>query len=720
MLEGLAEALEGDLAKHQALIFTTILECATYLPTKTPVYGALVGLLNSRQPTFGQRFVSRLQGALQEAFDGNEYQKLKLLVRFAGELVKGHALHMHSLFDLFEDMVSETAGEDGRGAGPSAVRQDAFAYIVMLTIPWCGRELAAAEDDTRAIQPFQSTSDNREDWLEIAWSRLLAWRDDGMGCKVILNPYKPFMNRLTVASPHLMPRIRVEGRRGRIQFFPPIALGLFEGRDQKREASPVEQTILDEYVGDILAAFAGSHRETAKQLAAIPVSFAYEHALVEGLLVHILRLPFPQHKIVYYSAVLVNLVKGASTISPVLCDAMDNLFERLPTLDAELSMRLAEWFAHHLSNVDFTWNWNVWSYALASGQHPSRRRFLQEVIERMVRLSYHERIEKTLPEEFLPLVPARPTPFPKYTITFQDAQSANEEGPAGAALEESSWKAACALFQEITEAMRSRLGADVFLSKLTKSEDSVLTSQQRLDVLLHAMFSLGSKSFSHMLAITERYVSVLQALTKDSAEPRTLVCRAVSSFWRNCKQQQVILLEKLMTYRVVDNSAIINHLFSDRSVPQMCSGHVWEILHNTISKTLARTAAVRADFQKAEEELASGSAADSSKQAPEIRVRQMRETLDAVLREQKAMFLILFQRFVLVLTDQIAQNGQGSAEEETEHLFSTILGFLKATGRRHAEELKPFLSTLQNLLFTSDVDTRIRDAFQAFASVISA
>jgi|SRR5690554_1306460 len=89
---------------------------------------------------------------------------------------------------------------------------------------------------------------------------------------------------------------------------------------------------------------------------------------------------------------------------------MDLLFERLDKLDVECIDRFASWFSHHVSNLDFKWDWEHWEWAL---QHGESRQvlFLREVIDRLVRMSYIERISKTLPEDFRSLLPPRPTPI---------------------------------------------------------------------------------------------------------------------------------------------------------------------------------------------------------------------------------------------------------------------------------------------------------------------
>ena len=66
-IEGLANALKGDLPSHGELIMDTIFDCAHWLQPKSAVYGTLVGLLNRAEPDFGATVATRAHKELQQA-----------------------------------------------------------------------------------------------------------------------------------------------------------------------------------------------------------------------------------------------------------------------------------------------------------------------------------------------------------------------------------------------------------------------------------------------------------------------------------------------------------------------------------------------------------------------------------------------------------------------------------------------------------------------------
>ena len=153
-----------------------------------------------------------------------------------------------------------------------------------------------------------------------------------------------------------------------------------------------------------------------------------------------LTLPAPKHQLMYYACLLVDLCKLLTPFPVALEKALNELFARLPRLDVQLLERLADWLAFHVSNFGFSLEpfGRPWGDAITDalpaakmedegageGSGPSagasvaermaaspepRARFVAVVLERMVRLSYLERIEKTIPSAFLPLLPPKPT-----------------------------------------------------------------------------------------------------------------------------------------------------------------------------------------------------------------------------------------------------------------------------------------------------------------------
>ena len=73
-------------------------------------------------------------------------------------------------------------------------------------------------------------------------------------------------------------------------------------------------------------------------------------------------------------------------------------------MDLELSYRFVDWFSHHLSNFGFTWKWAEWSEDAQLPDLSPRKWFLKGALDKEIRLSFAQRIQKTLPEPYLPLI----------------------------------------------------------------------------------------------------------------------------------------------------------------------------------------------------------------------------------------------------------------------------------------------------------------------------
>lgn len=124
-----------------------------------------------------------------------------------------------------------------------------------------------------------------------------------------------------------------------------------------------------------------------------------------------------------------------------------------------------------------------------------------------------------------------------------------------------------------------------------------LTPTQRDDFIrelfTECVLMLGSKSFSHVLNVIERYLSILQRLNS-TPEAKLHTVKIVAQFWRNNTQFMGILLDKMLNYRVVDAIAIVNWVFE----PEVWQNEwhrsfVWDILKNTLNKVISRVAQVK-------------------------------------------------------------------------------------------------------------------------------
>jgi hypothetical protein len=86
---------------HFSLVFSVSLQ-----PLKTPLYGTLAGLLNASDADLGRDIVARTGSDLHAALLAHNFTQVKILVRFAAELVNANALEAKSLAGLLDQMLT--------------------------------------------------------------------------------------------------------------------------------------------------------------------------------------------------------------------------------------------------------------------------------------------------------------------------------------------------------------------------------------------------------------------------------------------------------------------------------------------------------------------------------------------------------------------------------------------------------------------------------------
>jgi nuclear cap-binding protein subunit 1 len=132
-----------------------------------------------------------------------------------------------------------------------------------------------------------------------------------------------------------------------------------------------------------------------------------EDVAVDAVFSQLFLLPAPEHKLVYYHAVLTEACKLApAAIAPSLGRAIRFLYRNAPLMDLELANRFLDWFSHHLSNFGFTWKWVEWVDDVQLPDADAHKAFILGAIDKEIRLSFAQRIKNTLPEPYKPLIGA--------------------------------------------------------------------------------------------------------------------------------------------------------------------------------------------------------------------------------------------------------------------------------------------------------------------------
>ncbi|CAA6654249.1 unnamed protein product [Spirodela intermedia] len=778
---------EWDYSKDEILTF--LIQCAEEMPHKIPFYGVLVGLINLEDENLAGKVVDGTQRNLQDALNSGDCNRIRVLMRFVSVLMCSKVILAGSIVEVFETLLSSAATTVDEEAGNPAWQSRADFYItcILSCLPWCGAELTEQVPDEIdrvmaaiqsylsirkrtpdiGLQVFESDEDkiiNEKDFLEDLWDRVQDLLNNGWKADSVPRPYLQFESQLVVGQSHDFAPVSCPDQPSSLSSLSSVSFGrekhvadLKYPRRLRRlnifpankveSIQPIDRFILEEYLLDVLFFFSGCRKECATYMAGLPVPFRYEYLMAETIFSQFIVVTISffcfmcaasvatscSIQTLYYTLVIIDLCKALPGAFPsVVAGAVRALFDRIADLDMECRSRLICWFSHHL-----------WA---------PQRIFVQEVLEKEVRLSYWDKIKQSIDNasSLEQLLPPRGGPCFKFST---------EDG------------------KEITE--RHTLSSE--LSSMVKGRKTALHgSKDALEVVVQTLLDIGSKSFTHLTTVLERYGQVISGLCSDE-EKQVWLINEVSSFWKNSTQMTALTIDRMMAYRLVSNVAIVAWVFSPVNVEQFhLSDRAWEILRNAVNKTYNRISDLRKEISSIEKSvisadesaLAAKNELDVAESKLEVvngepvqaekpgRLKRLkayaekareqsvsaRESLEAkeallarALEENKVLFYSLYKNFASVLGERLQQvcvNGKLPSSEpvevdemgvdseepskmqldsengkpenrasnsynvgEQEQWCRSTLGYVKAFSREYATEIWPHVEKLSAEVF---------------------
>ncbi|KAF5322475.1 hypothetical protein D9619_001169 [Psilocybe cf. subviscida] len=330
-----------------------------------------------------------------------------------------------------------------------------------------------------------------------------------------------------------------------------------------------------------------------------------ESTIIETVLGAYLVLPESSKKSIYYIALITELCKlSPSTVGPAVGKSIRKLYTSLSDgLDVEAARRFAEWFAVHMSNFGFQWVWKEWIPDLSLPvQHP-RRAFMRRAVEFEIRLAYHDRILKTLPEP----------------MQGPDAYTIAEQAPGPAYDYEEPTNPHHDAAQAVLNLFRGRAKAEDVIAHLDQLKITLESSDDApsdvdstiRSIVIQSLLHIGSRSFSHFLNAIERYLPLLRNLASGGSsstggsgnpEAKADVLNAAASFWKYNRQMVAIVFDKLMQYQIVDPTDVVAWTFlngvavgqlAELGGPMNLSAFEWDLLRGALDKANGRVTIAR-------------------------------------------------------------------------------------------------------------------------------
>ncbi|KAM0746015.1 hypothetical protein T439DRAFT_307230 [Meredithblackwellia eburnea MCA 4105] len=333
--------------------------------------------------------------------------------------------------------------------------------------------------------------------------------------------------------------------------------------------------------------------------------WSLENLIVESILTSLFALPNPRLPSSYYHSVLTELCRlSPQTIAPSLGKCVRRLYSSLgeeergiPYLDAEGVRRFAEWFSVHLSNFGFMWGWADWVADMdIVAKHP-KRVFVERVIELEVRLSYYDRVKGTIPAAMLETgVMESDGPGPSYSY---ESETHSHSAAAAALLSLMRSKASVTDVDGELSSFQTALMSENGLTE--EAAEAV-----KRDMAVETLLQVGSRSFSHFLNVLERYLALLRSLTPSEAS-RVELINTVARFWKRNAQFRLIVIDKLLQYRLLDPTDIVAWVFekdAEGNAKSWSDLDLWATLENVLKTVRARAKSAKAKLENLESESA--------------------------------------------------------------------------------------------------------------------
>ncbi|WFD35280.1 Nuclear cap-binding protein subunit 1 [Malassezia cuniculi] len=294
--------------------------------------------------------------------------------------------------------------------------------------------------------------------------------------------------------------------------------------------------------------------------------WSLEDILVETVLAAALELPNSPHNELYYTSLLREIVSAApQQVAPSLGRTMRRFHAASGSarIDGEVLRRVADWFSIHLSNFNFTWAWHEWVGDAERPWPQAQRAFIRRLVELEVRLAYYDRIRDTLPDELLDVLMPADEPTPEFTYARADhpyhAQAMQLHNSVKAKASVQVVEADLHSFEQSILAPDALPTDDTASRGLVSSpEDAALVVR---DVAMQALLNAGSRSFSHLLNVMERYNDLLRQLSS-TPSARIALLESTACFWAKSPQWVLIVVDKLLQYRIVEPADVVEYVFA--------------------------------------------------------------------------------------------------------------------------------------------------------------
>ncbi|KAI0988679.1 hypothetical protein GJ496_004381 [Pomphorhynchus laevis] len=472
-IERLSEVLLADMIEHQTKINELLLFCIFEVPEKITIYSTLIGVMNARNSSFGSGFLQSLWTELHRCLSRGEFTHVQRIIRFICDLINSKVITAESLLNLLGILIN-TADDSSGGER----RSDFFIYIVLSSLPWCGKQLYESRPQAlnqllNSIYEYVQSGKRQKLYLPLlqVWSSQEPHlQEDYLGCLVeqikhlvedewvesqIVRPYRAFDSVLCDAVSHQFPQLELltadeEESNELVYPLPKVIFRMFDYTDVPDNfilpgSHSIERFLIEDQLSNIIHTYHLERKSCAMYLLNHKVqrNIPLDYIIVEVIFGQLFTLPNSPHIELFYGAMLIELCKmRPASLPQVLAQATELIFDRLSTMKAICIERYVTWFSYNLSNFQLRWSWDYWSYvfddpiqksppqstdveniadvsvanqSLSNFDREIKIHIIREVMQKLIRFSYYSALVQTTPACFHPLIPSTMAPHYKYS-----------------------------------------------------------------------------------------------------------------------------------------------------------------------------------------------------------------------------------------------------------------------------------------------------------------
>ncbi|CAD5209171.1 unnamed protein product [Bursaphelenchus xylophilus] len=731
-LEALSSELSDKLQSYENDIIDCLSNCVAYKPERMGVYSTLAGLLNQKNNEFGDNLVSRLVSDLKNRLVAGEWAIIVRLVTFFGDLVNSYVLTADSVSEFFLGILDNTTEVN--------LLNDFYVYCVMHSLPWVGAALAeknrsALDEILLSIRKYleirpknhlkilgvweSSAIHEQEDYLDSLWGQLNRLKEDNWLEKSVSRFYVGFDSVLNQAIAHNLPIIEFpKFDEDRSDYpLPRVVFRLFDEADCPENdpslppSNSIDRFLVEEDISWIIDNNYLNFKLCANELLSyqkrdtVPINYV----IIEVVFSQLFRLPNSPHLELFYGSLLLELCRAESSSMPqVLAQAAELLYQRCKYLHPACLDRMVDWFSFHLSNFQFRWSWSEWTESVKLSAFDKRQIFVREVFEKCLRLAYHEKLTQILPEEFEPLIPAKPV----ISYVMDDSDHP--------------------LFEQATlfsNAIKARKTSEDILLDLQKerlaSGDNVLYDPEAVSVFTSVVLNIASKTFSHTFAAFTKYVELFRTVCYNNREMQGVVLRTVYDAWIRHKQMLSVLGDKLLKMRIVEPISLVTWIFSEDLREEFYRNWTWELVNLAVYRLFCQLKVLKNEIELLKQQSERQKKFQMVDEAGEF------EDVDSVIEERKQelqdldkgineVILLITHRFTDSLSELINESNQGmdDGSDDFQLKLDFVLGRFKQFFLNNLEIIWERSHFLHSEVFSnSQIHPQIKEIYEQFRSL---